>query len=69
VRITVHLLPTRKETVVLDLPDGATVDGAIRALGLVPDGWLAIRCGDPLPLDEELLDGNELKLVSVVSGG
>jgi sulfur carrier protein ThiS len=68
-RVTVHLLPTRKETVILDLPDGATVEVAIRALGLMPDGWLAIRYGDPLPLDEELLDGDELKLVSVVSGG
>jgi len=68
-RVTVHLLPTRRETTVLDLPDGATVEVAIRALGLMPDGWLAIRGGEPMPLDEELLDGDELKLVSVVSGG
>lgn len=68
-RVTVHLLPTRKETFTLDLPDGATAEGAIRALGLMPDGWLAIRDGEPLPSDEELLDGDELRLVSVVSGG
>ena len=68
-RVTVHRLPPGKETVILDLPDRATVEVAIRALGLMPDGWLAIRGGEPLPLDEELLAEDELKLVSVVSGG
>jgi len=68
-RVTLHLLPTRKETRRIELQKGATVEAAIRALGLLPDAWIPIRGNDPLPLDEPLEDGDEVKLISVVSGG
>jgi len=67
--VTIHLLPTRKETKRIELQEGALVEHAIRSLGLFPDGWIAVRGNEPLPLDEPLKDGDELKLVSVVSGG
>jgi sulfur carrier protein ThiS len=68
-KVRVNLLPTRKETKVLDLKDRATVEEAIRAAGLLPDGWIAVRRDEPLPLDEPLEDDDEIDLVSVVSGG
>ena len=68
-RVTLHLLPTRKESKTVELKKGATAEQAIRALGLLPDAWIPIRGNEPLPLDEPLKDGDELKLISVVSGG
>jgi len=68
-KVIVRLLPTKKETRELDLEEGASVEEAIRRLGLYPDAWIAVRGDEPLPLDEELRDGDDIKLVSVVSGG
>lgn len=68
-KVTVHLLPTKKETRHLTLQKGASVEQAIRALGLFPDQWIPVRNDEPLPLDEPLDEGDELKLISVVSGG
>lgn len=68
-RITLNILPVRKERKVIELKEGATAESAIRALGLYPDGWIPVRGDEPVPLDEVLRDGDELKLISVVSGG
>lgn len=69
ISVKVHLLPTRKETKTLRLEKRATVESAIRALGLFPDAWIAVRGDVPLPSDEPLKDNDEIKLISVVSGG
>jgi sulfur carrier protein ThiS len=68
-RIRLHLLPTRKETRTVDLVDGATAEDALRAIGLHPDEWIPVRGKDPIPLDEPLEDDEDIKLISVVSGG
>jgi sulfur carrier protein ThiS len=68
-KVTLNLLQTLKERKVVELKTGATVESAIRALGLYPDAWIPVRGDEPLPLDEILKDGDELKLISVVSGG
>jgi sulfur carrier protein ThiS len=68
-KVTARLLPTRKETRVVELEKGATVEDLIRELELRPDAWIAVRGDDPLPSDEELAEGDEIRLVSVVSGG
>ncbi len=68
-RVTVTILPTKKKTVSVELPDGSTVEDLVRALSYLPDGWIAVRDGRPIPVDEPLTDGDELKLISVVSGG
>jgi sulfur carrier protein ThiS len=69
IRVNVRLLPTRKESRTLELNKGATVEAAIRALNLFPDAWVAVRGDTPLPLDEPLKDKDDIKLISVVSGG
>ena len=68
-KIKVKLLPTQKETKVIDIKKGSTVDDAIRILGLFPDAWIPVKGDTPIPLDDVLEDGDELKLVAVVSGG
>ena len=68
-KVKVRLLPTQKRTKTVELGSGATVEDAIRSLGLYPDAWIAIRREAPVPLDEKLHDGDFLKLISVVSGG
>ena len=69
IKVTVRLMPTRKEIKKLELRKGATVEDAIRALELYPDAWIAVRGDLPLPLDEPLIDKDDIKLISVVSGG
>lgn len=68
-KVTFHLLPTRKQTRVLDLKEGAKVEDAVRVLGLYPDAWVAVRGSEPIPSDGLLKDGDQIKLVSVISGG
>ena len=68
-RVVVHLLPTRKEAKVVELDGGATVESVIRKVGLLPDGWIAVLDGEPVPIDHTLEEDCELRLVSVVSGG
>jgi sulfur carrier protein ThiS len=68
-KVTFHLLPTRKETRILDLKEGAKVEDAVRVLGLYPDAWVAVRGSEPIPSDGLLMDGDQIKLVSVISGG
>lgn len=68
-RIIVHILPVKKETIVLDLPQGDTVERLMRGLDLFPDAWIAVIDGEPVPIDRPLQDGDEVRLISVVSGG
>lgn len=68
-RVKVRLLPTQKRTRTVELGSRATVEDAIRALGLYPDAWIPVKGDTPVPLDETLSDGDSLKLISVVSGG
>ncbi len=68
-KVILNILPVRKERRIIELKRGATAESAIRALGLYPDGWIPVRGDEPIPLDEPLKDGDELKLIAVVSGG
>lgn len=68
-RVAATILPTKKETVPVELPEGSTVEDLVRALSYLPDGWIAVRGERPIPADEPLSDGDEVKLISVVSGG
>jgi sulfur carrier protein ThiS len=67
--VTIQLLPTRRERKRLKLRRGATAEDAIRALELYPDAWIPVRGSQPVPLDEPLKEGDEIKLIAVVSGG
>lgn len=53
----------------LDLPSGATCADLLKKLDTHPDLVLTVRGETPIPLDAALRDGDEIKLVHVVSGG
>lgn len=68
-KVKVRLLPTRKETKNVEVEKGSTVSDVIKSLGLYPDAWIPVKGDTPIPLDDVLEDGDELKLIAVVSGG
>lgn len=68
-KVLVELLPGRKKAKTIELNPGSTAEDAMRALGLYPDGWIPVRGDSPIPIDEELRDGDRLRLIAVVSGG
>ncbi len=48
---------------------GMTVRDAILHVGLLPESVLATRAGELVTEDEILREGEEIKLVAVISGG
>jgi sulfur carrier protein ThiS len=54
---------------IVELPEGATCADLLKRLDTHPDLVLTV-CGEtPIPLNAPLTDGDEIKLVHVVSGG
>ena len=48
---------------------GMTLRDALLKIGLQPDAVLATRRGEMVTDDEILVDGDEVKLIAVISGG
>jgi sulfur carrier protein ThiS len=48
---------------------GMTLRHAILKIGQQPEAVLATRAGEMITEDEILLDGDEIKLIAVISGG
>ncbi len=67
-RVTAELFPAR-ETKSVELPNGASGYDLVKQLGLAPDVHLLVREDVPIPIDEKLRDGEQIRVISVVSGG
>ncbi len=67
-KVTVKFIPSR-ETKELELEEGATGMTLVKILDIAPDSHILARSDKPIPIDEELKDGDDLTLISVVSGG
>jgi sulfur carrier protein len=52
-----------------ELEGNLSVRQAIEAIGLNPEAVLAVREGELLTEDMRLQDGDEIRLVAVISGG
>lgn len=52
-----------------ELDGKLTVQKAIEAVGLNPEAVLAVRDGQVITEDTRLADGDEIRLVAVISGG
>lgn len=52
-----------------EVRSGMTVRDALLHAGLVPDSVLAIRHGELITEDEILREGEEIRLIAVISGG
>ncbi len=48
---------------------GMTLHSALKKLGILPEGVLATRNGEMITEDEILREGDEIRLISVISGG
>jgi len=51
------------------LPEGSTVEAMLDSLGLYPDAHIVVRGKTPVPVDSPLLNGDQLRIVKVASGG
>ncbi len=67
-KVTVKFIPSR-ETKDIELEEGATGLTLVEHLKITPDSHILARSDKPIPIDEELKDGETLTLISVVSGG
>ena len=67
-KITVELLPARRETT-MDLSPGSNGLDLTKLLGIAPDVHILVRNDLPIPIDEELHDNDVIRIISVVSGG
>jgi sulfur carrier protein ThiS len=54
---------------VFEVRAGMTVRDALRHVGLLPESVLATRKGELITEDEILREGDEVRLVAVISGG
>ena len=62
-------LSVQHERKALELDANATVEDALRALGLKPDMHVVTRGNKVIPIDEGLSDGDSLSVFKVISGG
>ncbi|MGQ9478907.1 MAG: MoaD/ThiS family protein [Thermoproteota archaeon] len=67
-RITVFIQKIR-DTRVLELRDGSSVMELLKMLGISPSEVISVRNGKIVTEREVLKDGDEVKLLSVISGG
>lgn len=54
---------------VYSLPGGLTLSQIYKRLGLDAEGYLAVRAGEIITEDRQIQDGEQVKLVPVISGG
>jgi len=47
----------------------ATVEEVLRAKGIRPDSVVVVRGTTPIPITDAVVDGEELEVLEVVSGG
>ncbi|MCE4600877.1 MAG: hypothetical protein F7C38_04850 [Desulfurococcales archaeon] len=66
-RVRVRILPGNK-VVSLELEGRVTGERILRELGLSRESYIVLVDGSPLPEDEEV-EGEEVVLVRVISGG
>ena len=66
--ITVKLTRTNKEKQI-KIKDESKIEDVLNKLGLKPDTVIILHKNQPLPIDEELIDGQKLTILQVSSGG
>jgi sulfur carrier protein len=53
----------------VEVKPGMTLLSSLEKIGVLPESVIAVRNGEMILEDEILKDGDEVKLVSVISGG
>ena len=57
------------ETKEIDLDNGTTVQDLLKKINLKPDTIIVLNNNKPIPIDNELKNGEELTILLVSSGG
>lgn len=55
--------------VFVDVPEGCTIETAMRDAGHIPDAFIYLIGGRPVPMDTEPPAESEVKALRVASGG
>lgn len=66
IKMTVRMILRKK---VYEVKAGMTIRDAILKLDIMPESVLPVKNGELLTDDEILKDGDEIRLVAVISGG
>ncbi|MHC1680692.1 MAG: hypothetical protein AB9860_05535 [Methanomassiliicoccales archaeon] len=64
--LTVEVERKAKE---IRLPEGSTIETMLDSLGLYPDAHIVVRGKVPVPVDSPLVNGEQLRIIKVASGG
>jgi sulfur carrier protein ThiS len=67
-KVNVKLLPERDVRTV-ELEKGADGFKLLSAVGINPENVIIIRGDKPIPVDSKIRQGDDLKVIRVVSGG
>ena len=67
VTVTFHGFAKKRQEV--SVPEGATADDLLKALDIPSELVLVFRDKTPIPPDETLLPGDNVRILRVVSGG
>ena len=68
-RIETKLYPENKTTALDFKVESATVMDVLSRLNIKPDTVVVIKDNDPIPIDDDVKDGDKLKIIKVASGG
>ena len=67
-KIEVRVITGEGERAV-SLPTGSIAEDVIKALGLNVSAQIVLRGKTPIPADEPVADGDELRIIETFSGG
>lgn len=62
-------LSRTKETKEIQFEKGLKIENVLKKLNLKPDTIIVLHKNKPVPIDEEIKDGQELTILQVSSGG
>jgi sulfur carrier protein ThiS len=68
-KIKVEIIGAQNAVREFELKQGSSVRDVLRQLGIPPDGCVYFIRDEPVPVDEELRDGDVLTVLSAASGG
>jgi sulfur carrier protein ThiS len=68
VKITVKISRTN-ETKTIDLEKGSTIQDVLSKINMKPDTLIVMNENKPMPIDDEISDGEELTIIQISSGG
>ena len=58
-----------KDTKEIEIKPGSTLEDVLKKLNVKPDTVITISKNKPVPIDDNVEDGQELTIIKVASGG